>query len=259
MASKIHPTAIVEDGSVLGADVEIGAFTLVGRDVSIGDGTSLSSHVVVKGPTTIGAENRIFSFASIGDEPQDKKYDGEPTTLVIGDRNTIRESCTINRGTTQDRGETTIGNDNWIMAYVHIAHDCVVGDHVILANNATLAGHVHVGDWAIFGGFSGAHQFCKIGAHSFMGMYSGIGKDVPAYVMAMGQPAVPRGINAEGLKRRGFTKEQVRNIRRAFKVIYKENRLLDDAIAELKSRVDEQPELALLLGSLTDSERSIIR
>ncbi|MEN7344212.1 MAG: acyl-ACP--UDP-N-acetylglucosamine O-acyltransferase [Pseudomonadota bacterium] len=257
--SKVHPTAIIEDGATLGADVEIGAYSVIGNDVTIGDGTRIESHVVIKGPTTIGALNRIYSFASIGDDPQDKKYADEPTTLTIGDRNTIRESCTINRGTTQDRGDTEIGNDNWIMAYVHIAHDCVVGDHTIMANNATLAGHVTVGDWAILGGFSGAHQFCHIGAHSFCGMYSGIGKDVPAYVMVMGQPGVPRGINAEGLKRRGFSRDAIRNIRDAYKVIYRSNLLLEDAVTELKARLPEQPELELLVESILRSERSIIR
>lgn len=257
--SKIHPTAVIEDGAILGADVEVGAFSLISEGVSIGDGTRIGSHVVVKGPTTIGQENHIYSFASIGDAPQDKKYADEPTTLVIGDRNTIRESCTINRGTVQDRGETKIGNDNWIMAYVHIAHDCVLGDRIILANNATLAGHVTVGDWAIFGGFAGAHQFCNIGAHSFMGMYSGTGKDIPAYVMAMGQPAEPRGINVEGLKRRGFSRDQLRNIRDAYKVIYRSQLLLADAITELQSRESDQPELTLLIASLVDTERSIIR
>ncbi|MEL7298065.1 MAG: acyl-ACP--UDP-N-acetylglucosamine O-acyltransferase [Pseudomonadota bacterium] len=257
--TNIHPTAVIEDGATLGADVKVGAYSVIGHDVAIGDGCDIASHVVIKGPTTLGAENRIYSFACIGDDPQDKKYAGEPTTLTIGDRNTIRESCTINRGTTQDRGDTHIGNDNWIMAYVHIAHDCVLGDNIILANNATLAGHVTVGDWAIFGGFSGAHQFCNIGAHSFMGMYSAIGKDVPAYIMAMGQPAAPRGINSEGLKRRGFSRDQVRHIRDAFKVIYRSNLLLADAITELQGRVADQPELGALIDSLTNTERSIIR
>lgn len=257
--SDIHATAIIEDGARVADDVSIGAYSIIGRDVEIGAGTRIESHVVVRGPTTIGAGNHIFQFASIGDAPQDKKYAGEPTRLEIGDRNTIREGCTINRGTTQDEGVTRIGSDNWIMAYVHIAHDCNIGDHVILANNATLAGHVSVGDWAIFGGFSGVHQFCHIGAHSFMGMYAGIGKDVPAYVMVMGTPAVPRGINAEGLKRRGFSSEQIRNIKDAYKVVYRKKLRLDEALEELRRREPGQPELTPLIMSISDSERSIVR
>ena len=255
----IHATAIIEDGAQLGDDVSVGAYSIIGRDVQVGDGTRIESHVVVRGPTTLGAGNHIFQFASIGDAPQDKKYADEPTRLEIGDRNTIREGCTINRGTTQDEGVTRVGNDNWIMAYVHIAHDCVIGDHVILANNATLAGHVTVGDWAIFGGFSGVHQFCHIGAHSFMGMYAAIGKDVPAYVMVMGTPAVPRGINAEGLKRRGFSGEQIRNIKDAYKVVYRKQLRLEEALDELRRREPEQPELSPLIRSISDSERSIVR
>ncbi|MEM9172309.1 MAG: acyl-ACP--UDP-N-acetylglucosamine O-acyltransferase [Pseudomonadota bacterium] len=257
--SGIHATAIVDPSAQLAADVSVGPFCVIGPDVVIGSGTRIESHVVVKGPTTLGADNHIYSFASIGDDPQDKKYAGEPTTLEIGDRNTIRESTTINRGTTQDAGVTRIGNDNWIMAYVHIAHDCVVGDHVILANNATLAGHVHVGDWAIFGGFAGAHQFVHIGAHSFMGMYAGVGKDVPAYVTVMGTPAEPRGINIEGLRRRGFDKQQLRNIRDAYKVLYRSQLRLEEAIDILRERETAQPELAPFIASITNAERSIVR
>ncbi|MEM7611706.1 MAG: acyl-ACP--UDP-N-acetylglucosamine O-acyltransferase [Pseudomonadota bacterium] len=257
--SLIHATAIIEDGAKLGNDVKVGPYAVVGSDVEIGDGTVVGPHVVIRGPTRIGAENHFYQFASIGDAPQDKKYAGEPTQLVIGDRNTVREGCTINRGTTQDRGITRMGDDNWIMAYAHIAHDCDVGSNVILANNATLAGHVSVGDWAILGGFSGAHQFCNIGAHSFLGMYAGVGKDVPAYVMVMGTPGVPRGVNVEGLKRRGFTDVQIRNIRDAYKVVYRNKLRLDDALAELRSREPEQPELTPLIDSITASERSIVR
>ena len=201
----IHATAIVADHANIAGDVEIGAFCLIGDDVEIAGGTRIESHVVINGLTRIGRDNRIYQFSSIGDDPQDMKYAGEPTSLVIGERNTIREFCTISRGTVQDKGETVIGDDNWIMAYVHIAHDCVIGNNTIMANNATLAGHVHVGDWAIFGGFSGVHQFCQIGAHAFMGMYSAINRDVPAYTTVSGHPGVPRGINSEGLKRRGFS------------------------------------------------------
>jgi UDP-N-acetylglucosamine acyltransferase len=209
----IHATAIISETAKISDDVEIGPYSIVGDDVVIASGTRIDSHVVINGPTNIGNNNHIYQFASIGDDPQDKKYAGEPTALRIGDRNTIREFCTVSRGTIQDKGETVIGDDNWIMAYVHIAHDCVIGSNTIMANNATLAGHVHVGDWAIFGGFSGVHQFCHVGAHAFLGMYAGINRDVPAYTTAAGSPAVPRGINSEGLKRRGFDAEQIRNIK----------------------------------------------
>ncbi|MEO0573913.1 MAG: acyl-ACP--UDP-N-acetylglucosamine O-acyltransferase [Pseudomonadota bacterium] len=257
--SQIHPTALIDSAADIAQDVTIGPFCVVGPDVTIGSGTVVEPHVVIKGPTTIGRDNHIFSFASIGDEPQDKKYAGEPTSLEIGDRNTIRESCTINRGTTQDAGVTRIGSDNWIMAYVHVAHDCQVGNNVILANNATLAGHVHVGDWAIFGGFSGVHQFCRIGAHSFLSMYAAVAKDVPAYVMVTGSPAEPRGINIEGLKRRGFDKPQISNIRAAYKTLYRNQLRLEDALSELRERLPEQPELQLLVDSIERSERSIVR
>ena len=200
----IHATAIVDPGAQLHTDVEVGPYAVIGPDVRIDAGTRIWPHVVVSGPCDIGRDNAIYSFASIGEAPQDKKYAGEATRLVIGDRNTIRESCTLNRGTTQDRGETVIGDDNWIMAYVHIAHDCVVGNQVILANNVTLAGHVSVGDYAILGGFTKVHQFCRVGAHAFCGMDSGLNRDVPPYVTATGHLAGPRGINAEGLKRRDF-------------------------------------------------------
>ncbi len=255
----IHPTAIVADSAEIADDVAVGAYSIIGDDVSIGTGTRIDSHVVVNGPTAIGRGNHIYQFASIGDDPQDKKYAGEPTRLVIGDNNTIREFCTISRGTVQDRGETTIGNNNWIMAYVHVAHDVIIGNETILANNATLAGHVHVGDWVIFGGFAGAHQFCKIGAHAFLGMYSGVNRDVPAYTMVSGLPAVPRGINAEGLKRRGFSAEQLRNIKHAYRLVYRKGNKLSDAIDEIAALVDGQPELEILLESLRASERGLVR
>lgn len=255
----IHPTAIVSEAASIADDVQIGPYSIIGDNVEIGRGTRIDSHAVVNGPTTIGEDNHIYQFASIGDDPQDKKYADEPTTLKIGDRNTIREFCTISRGTTQDKGETILGDDNWIMAYVHIAHDCVIGNKTIMANNATLAGHVHVGDWVIFGGFSGAHQFCKVGAHSFIGMYAGVNRDVPAYVTASGTPGAPRGINSEGLKRRGFSAEQIRNIKDAYRLVYRKGLKLSEAIDEIAERCESQPELQIFLDSLRSSDRGIIR
>jgi UDP-N-acetylglucosamine acyltransferase len=255
----IHPTAIISDSASIADDVQIGPYSIIGDNVAIGRGTRIDSHVVVNGPTTIGEDNHIYQFASIGDDPQDKKYADEPTTLTIGDRNTIREFCTISRGTTQDKGETILGDDNWIMAYVHIAHDCVIGNKTIMANNATLAGHVHVGDWVIFGGFSGAHQFCKIGAHAFIGMYAGANRDVPAYVTVAGTPAAPRGINSEGLKRRDFSAEQIRNIKNAYRLVYRKGLKLSEAIDEIAARCESQPELQLFLDSLRSSDRGIVR
>jgi UDP-N-acetylglucosamine acyltransferase len=255
----IHSTAIVSDKANIAADVEVGPYSVIGDDVEIGSGTSIGSHVVINGPTKIGRDNRIYQFASIGDDPQDKKYAGEPTRLIIGDRNTIREFCTFSRGTTQDKGDTVMGDDNWIMAYVHVAHDCIIGNNTIMANNTTLAGHVHVGDWVICGGFSGAHQFCKIGAHAFLGMYAGINRDVPAYTTVSGQPAVVRGINSEGLKRRGFTPEQIRNIRNAYRITFRQNKRKEEAIEEIAELAKTQPELDLFLESLRSSERGLTR
>jgi UDP-N-acetylglucosamine acyltransferase len=255
----IHSTAIISDKANIATDVEIGPYSVIGDDVEIGSGTSIGSHVVVNGPTKIGKDNRIYQFASIGDDPQDKKYAGEPTRLIIGDRNTIREVCTFSRGTTQDKGDTIMGDDNWIMAYVHVAHDCIIGSNTIMANNTTLAGHVHVGDWVICGGFSGAHQFCKIGAHAFLGMYAGINRDVPAYTTVSGQPAVVRGINSEGLKRRGFTPEQIRNIRNAYRITFRQNKRKEEAIEEIAELAKTQPELDLFLESLRSSERGLTR
>ena len=255
----IHAAAIVSDQAKIADDVEIGPFSIIGDNVEIGSGTRVDSHVVISGPTVIGKDNHIYQYASIGDDPQDKKYADEPTTLRIGERNTIREFCTISRGTIQDKGETIIGDDNWIMAYVHIAHDCVIGDKTIMANNATLAGHVHVGDWAIFGGFSGVHQFCHVGAHSFLGMYAGTNRDIPAYTTAAGTPAVPRGINSEGLKRRGFDADQIRNIKEAYRLVYRKGMKLADAMDEIAERSKTQPELELFLESLRSSDRGLIR
>ena len=218
--SLIHKTALVSKDANIAENVSIGPYSIIGPEVAIGEDCVIESHVVIKGKTTIGSENHIYSFASIGDDPQDKKYSNEDTSVEIGNRNTIREYTSINKGTTQDVGTTRLGDDNWIMAYVHIAHDCQVGSNTIFANNTTLAGHVIVGDYVIFGGFSGAHQFCKIGAHSFLGMYSGVARDLPPYVIVMGQPAEPRGINLEGLKRRDFNSDQIRNIKTAYKYLY---------------------------------------
>lgn len=255
----IHSSAVVADTAVIAANVDVGPFCVIGDHVEIGSGTKIDSHVVINGPTTIGEDNHIYQFASIGDDPQDKKYADEPTRLTIGNRNTIREFCTLSRGTTQDAGETSIGDDNWIMAYAHIAHDCVVGDKTIMANNTTLGGHVHLGDWAICGGFSGIHQFCRIGAHAFLGMYAAINRDVPAYTMVSGQPAVPKGINSEGLKRRDFTVDQIRNIKNAYRVVYRQGHKLTTAIEQVEVLAAQQSELLPFLDSLRSSERGIVR
>lgn len=258
--SRIHSTAIIDTGAEVADDVVIGPYSVIGDGVRIGAGTEIGPHVVIKGPTGIGEQNRIFQFASVGDDPQDKKYAGEVTRLEIGDRNTIREYCSINRGTINDQGVTRMGNDNWIMAYVHIAHDCTVGDQVIMANNVTLAGHVSVGNHVIMGGFSGAHQFCSIGEHAFLGMYAGVNRDVPPYVTVSGNPAEPKGVNIEGLKRRGFDKDQLRNIRNAYRVLYRSGMRLQEATEEIARLSETQPELKIFLDFLTDqSQRSIIR
>jgi UDP-N-acetylglucosamine acyltransferase len=255
----IDSRAVVASGARIHEQVHIGPFVVIDDDVEIGRGSRIDAHAVIKGPTVIGADNHIYSFASIGDAPQDKKYKGEPTRLVIGDRNSIREGCTINRGTVQDRGVTTVGNDNWIMAYAHIAHDCVVGDNTIFANNASIAGHVHVGDYVILGGFTAVHQFCRIGAHALTSMFSYVTKDIPAYVTVSGRPAEPRGVNAEGLKRRGFTSAQIRNIREAYRTVFRQALKLDEAIALLEELVPDQPEVELFLSSLRDGTRGLAR
>ena len=255
----IHPTAIIADSAVIADNVEIGPYSLIGEQVEIGSGCRIAGHVVINGPTRLGSNNRIYQFASIGDDPQDKKYAGEPTRLEIGNGNTIREFCTIGRGTTQDEGVTRLGDDNWIMAYVHIAHDCILGSRTILANNVTLAGHVHVGDWTILGGFSGVHQFCHIGAHAFVGMYSSITQDIPAYTTVAGMPAVPRGINSEGLKRRDFNPEQIRNIKNAYRLLFRKGLKLAEATAQIEQLATEQAELQPLLDSLRNSTRGIVR
>lgn len=255
----IHSTAIISNKADLADDVVVGPYAVIGDDVEIASGTQIDSHVVINGPTKIGKDNHIYQFASIGDDPQDKKYANEPTRLIVGDRNTIREFCTISRGTMQDKKETVIGDDNWIMAYVHIAHDCVVGNKTIMANNTTLAGHVHIGDWVICGGFSGVHQFCRIGAHAFLGMYAGVNRDVPAYTMVSGQPATPRGINSEGLKRRDFSADQIRNIKNAYRLTFRRGKKLSEAIEGISILCKDQPELNLFLESLRSSERGLVR
>lgn len=255
----IDPRAIVHPDARIAPNVTIGPWTLIGPDVEIGEGTVIASHVVIKGPTRIGAHNRIYQFSTLGEDTPDLKYKGEPTRLVMGDHNIVREGVTIHRGTVQDRSETTIGNHNLLMAYVHVGHDSVIGDHCILVNNTALAGHVHVGDWAILSGFTLVHQYCKIGAHSFSGMGSAIGKDVPAYVMVNGSPAEAKSINAEGLRRRGFSKEDIATLTRAYKIVYRRGLTLDEALAQLQPMVAECPPLQLLIDSLLSSTRGILR
>ncbi|MEW5756644.1 MAG: acyl-ACP--UDP-N-acetylglucosamine O-acyltransferase [Pseudomonadota bacterium] len=255
----IHPTAIIDPSARLAPDVKVGPYSIIGADVEIGAGSVIGPHVVIQGPTRIGRENRIFQFASVGDIPQDKKYAGEPTTLIIGDRNTIRECCTINRGTVQDRGTTQIGSDNWIMAYVHIAHDCIIGDKIILANNASLAGHVRVDDYAILGGFTLVHQFCQIGAHCFTAMNSVISKDVPPYLMVSGHMAQPHGLNTEGLKRRGFSPEALNALKRAYKLLYRENLTIDQAKAAINELAQSHAEVAVMSEFLERITRGIVR
>ena len=255
----IDPRAVVDPGARLADDVRVGPFSVIGPDVQIGAGTIVDSHVVIQGPTTIGRHNRFHSFGSIGGPPQDKKYQGEPTRLSIGDHNTFFECVTVNRGTTQDRGETTVGNNNWIMAYVHIAHDCDIHNNVIMANNATLAGHITVEDWSILGGFTKIHQFCRIGAHSFTGMNVDITQDIPPYVLVSGAPASPHGINSEGLRRRGFDAEQLRNIKQAYKILYRSGLRLEEAMVKLSERASSQPEVKLMADFLSISKRGITR
>jgi len=255
----IHPTAIIDSKAELAPDIDVGAYSIIGPDVSVDGGTRIGAHVVIEGPTAIGKNNRIYQFASLGAAPQDKKYAGEPTRLEIGENNTIREFCTFNRGTMQDAGVTRIGNDNWVMAYVHIAHDCQVANHTILANNSSLAGHVHVADYAILGGFTLVHQFCKIGAHVITAVGSVVFKDVPPYVTAGGHDAAPHGINAEGLKRRGFSAARITAIRQAYKTLYRAGLTLEEAKAALVEQRKDAPDLDVLLDFFAISTRGIIR
>lgn len=255
----IHSTALIDPSAKISAGVEIGPYSIIGANVEIGEGTVIGPHVVVKGITTIGKNNKIFQFASVGEDCQDKKYAGEPTRLVIGDNNVIRESCTIHRGTVQDKAVTIIGNNNLFMVNVHIAHDVVVGDNCIIANNTNVAGHVNIADWAILGGASQVHQFCNIGTHAMCGGGSVIIKDVPAYVITQGYPATPFGVNSEGLKRRGFSKESISAIRNAYKTLYRQGLSLNDAVAELEKQAIEHTELLPLINGIKSSERGIIR
>jgi UDP-N-acetylglucosamine acyltransferase len=261
--AQLHPTAIVDAAAELAADVTVGAYTVIGAGVQIDAGTTIGSHVTIEGPTRIGRDNRIHNHAALGGAPQDMKYRGEPTQLLIGDRNTIREFCTFNRGTTQDAGVTRVGDDNWIMAYVHIAHDVQVANRTILANNATLAGHVHVGDWAIVGGLSGVHQFCRIGAHVMTGFQSHVSQDVPPFMTVSGNPLSVHGYNAEGLRRRGFSRERIALVKQMHKLLYRDGLTLDAAkaaIGALKGSVaDGDTDIAALLDFLAVSTRGIVR
>lgn len=255
----IDPHAIIHPDARLSDDVSVGPFTVIGADVEIGEGTRIESHVVIKGPCRIGVNNHIYQFSTIGEATPDLKYKGEPTTLTIGDNNVIREGVTIHRGTIQDRGDTLIGDHNLIMAYVHIGHDSVVGNHCILVNNTALAGHVVIGDWAILSGFTLVHQFCHIGAHSFTGMGSAVGKDIPAFIMVTGAPAEARSINLEGIRRRGFSKEDITLLTHAYKTIYRRGLTLEQAIQTINSESPSNPHIQMLLQSLQASGRGIVR
>jgi len=264
--TKIHPSAIVDPKAQLDSSVEVGAFSIIGPNVRIDSGTVVGPHVVIEGHTTIGKDNKFFQFSSIGAAPQDKKWAGEPTRLEIGDRNTVREFCTFNTGTVQDKGVTRLGDDNWMSAYVHLAHDCQVGSNTIFSNNAQLAGHVEVGDWAILSGYAGVHQFCKIGAHAFIGMYTSLTQDVPPFVLVTGNPAGARGVNIEGLKRRGFTRGEIDAVRAAYKTVYRNNLTLEEAKAQLAKDMAEAPaggEGASSIGAMLDflgsATRGIVR
>jgi UDP-N-acetylglucosamine acyltransferase len=261
--SGIHATAVISPEAELDSSVSVGPYAVIGAGVQVAAGTTIGAHTVIEGPTTIGRDNRIFSHAALGAAPQDMKYRGEPTKLEIGERNTIREFCTFNRGTTQDVGVTRIGDDNWIMAYVHVAHDVQVGSRTILANNATLAGHVHVGDWVIVGGLTGVHQFCKIGAHAMTGFQSHVSQDVPPFMMAAGHPLAISGFNAEGLRRRGFSKERIALVKQMHRLLYRDGLTLDDAkraIAALRGTVEGgDVDVQLLLDFLAASTRGIAR
>jgi UDP-N-acetylglucosamine acyltransferase len=255
----IDPRAIIDPGAEIEEGVEVGPFAVIGANVSIGGGTWIGPHAVIKGPTTLGRDNKVFQFASVGDAPQDKKYAGEPTRLEVGDRNVFREFCTINRGTAGGRNVTRIADDCLFMAYSHVAHDCIVGSQCVMSNCTALAGHVELGDWVILSGYAAVHQFCKIGAHAFLANNAAVTRDVPPYLLVAGSPAEPKGINSEGLKRRGFTPEQIANIKNAYRLFYRSGLKLAEATEELRALVPSQPELAPFVDFLGASERSIIR
>jgi UDP-N-acetylglucosamine acyltransferase len=255
----IDPRAIIDPGAEIEEGVEVGPFAVIGANVSIGGGTWIGPHAVINGPTTLGRDNKVFQFASVGDAPQDKKYAGEPTRLEVGDRNVFREFCTINRGTAGGRNVTRIADDCLFMAYSHVAHDCIVGSQCVMSNCTALAGHVELGDWVILSGYAAVHQFCKIGAHAFLANNAAVTRDVPPYLLVAGSPAEPKGINSEGLKRRGFTPEQIANIKNAYRLFYRSGLKLADATEELRALVPSQPELAPFVDFLGASERSIIR
>jgi UDP-N-acetylglucosamine acyltransferase len=261
--ATIHPTALVDPAAELDADVEVGPYAVVGPQVRIGAGTRIGAHCTVDGRTTIGRDNRIFQFASIGAPPQDKKYAGEPTELVISDGNTIREFCTLNTGTVQDGGVTRLGDDNWIMAYVHVAHDCRIGSHTIIANATQLGGHVHLGDWAFIGGLSGVHQFVRVGAHAMTGFQTRLAQDLPPFVTAAGNPAAATGINQEGLRRRGFTAERIAQVKQMHRLLYRQRRTLAEAVVQigaLRGGVDGgEADVALMLDFIAAAERGIVR
>lgn len=255
----IDPRAIIDPSAKIGENVEIGPWTIVGPNVEIGDDCVIASHVVLKGPTRMGKGNKIYQFSTVGDDTPDMKYRGEETTLVIGDNNVIREGVTIHRGTVQDRGETTIGNNNLLMAYSHVGHDSVVGDHCIMVNNSALAGHVVLGDWTILSGYALVHQYCKLGAHSFMGMGAAVGKDIPAYVTVTGNPGEPKGVNVEGLKRRGFSSDAIADIRRAYKLVYRQGLTVEDALSRIAELAERSVEVAVFVESIQQSARGIVR
>jgi len=257
--ARIDPRAVIAPTAQLADDVEIGPFAVIGDNVVIGPRCWIGPHAVVNGPTTLGADNRVFQFASLGDAPQDKKYKGEPTRLEIGDRNVFREYCTVNRGTVTGNGVTRVGNDNMLLAYTHVGHDCTLGNHIVLSNLVMLGGHVELGDWVIMSGYAGAHQFSKIGAHAFIGNNTAVTRDVPPYVLAAGHPAEPRTINSEGLKRRGFSAEQIRNIKQAYRVLYRSDLRLEDAVVQLQAMAEEHEELRIFVDFIGTATRSLVR
>ena len=255
----IDPRAIIAPDAVLDEGVEVGAYTIIGAGVRIGAGSWIGPHAVIVGPTTLGRDNKVFQFASVGDAPQDKKYRGEPTRLEVGDRNVFREFCSVNRGTAGGRGVTKIGDDNLFMAYSHVAHDCIVGSNCVMSNCTALAGHVELGDWVILSGYAGIHQFCKVGAHSFLANNAAVTRDVPPFLLVAGTPAEPKGVNSEGLKRRGFSPEQIANIRNAYRLLYRSGLKLAAAVEQLQALAVDQPELQPFVQFLAVSERSIVR